>query len=191
MDAELNALLELCMSNDVPVLVHSGYGEFEARKGYGEYHSNPKFWKQFLESHSKPGEPCKLMLCLGHAGGEDYWFGTGTHGDWGRCAFELCTQYPNVYCEITTSDAMIESTTQAFFVDRLAKCFTESTKSPYPFAKKLMYGTDWPLPDKGEPAAVLLATEKAFLHPSLKDHYADYFSGNARRYLKFEPKQNE
>ena len=31
----------------------------------------------------------------------------GTHGDWGRTAYELCTNYPNVYCEITTSDAMM------------------------------------------------------------------------------------
>ncbi|MEO6785925.1 MAG: hypothetical protein ABI318_07300, partial [Chthoniobacteraceae bacterium] len=60
----------------------------------------------------------------------------------------------------------------------------DHSDAPYPFAKKLMYGTDWYLPDKGKPHAVLLATQKAFLHPGLRDHCADYFSGNARRYLK-------
>jgi predicted TIM-barrel fold metal-dependent hydrolase len=189
-------LLEWCITKDIPVLVHSGYGEFEARRGYGEYHSDPEFWQRFLESHSTPAEPCKLRLCLGHAGGEDYWFGRKEHADWGRRVYELCARYPNVYCEVTTSDTMIEATTQAFFVDRIATLFAESAgtqrNSPhgeirYPFAKKMMYGTDWPLPDQGEPNAVLIATEKALLHPSLRDHYADYFSLNARRYLKLAP----
>ncbi len=187
LDDEMNVLLEWCISNDVPVLVHSGYGEFEARRGYGEYHSNPEYWRQFLEAHSRPGHPCTLRLCLGHAGGEDYWFGTGTHADWGQCVYQLCTNYPNVYCEITTSAAMIEPTTQAHFVDQVSRLFAESSTATYPFATKLMYGTDWPLPDKGEPAAVLRATEQAFLHPLLVPHYADYFSGNAIRFLNSDP----
>ena len=48
----------------------------------------------------------------------------------------------------------------------------------------LAWGTDWPLPDKGEPKDVLLATQKIFLLPGLRDHYADYFSGNAKQFLK-------
>ena len=192
LDQELNALLEWCIAKDVPVFVHSGYGEFEARKGYGVRNSDPKFWEEFLKCHSTPGQPCKLRLCLGHAGGPDFWFGSGNHQDWGRKAYELCTQYPNVYCEVTTDDPMIRPETQAFFVDRVATLFGESSNprdanARYPFAKKLMYGTDWYLPDKGEPAAVLLATEQAFLHPWLRAHYEDYFSGNARRYLKLSP----
>jgi len=194
LDQELSTFLEWCIEKDVPVFVHSGYGEFEARKGYGIRNSNPLYWEQFLKSHSKQG-PCKLRLCLGHAGGPDYWFGSGSHADWGKKAYELCTQYPNVYCEITTDDPMIRPDTQAFFVDRIATLFDESSRAAqgnahYPFAKKLMYGTDWYLPDKGEPAAVLLATQKAFLHPHLRDHYADYFSGNARRYLKLSPEKS-
>ena len=185
LDAELNTLLEWCIAKDVPVFAHSGYGEFEARKGYGERDSDPAFWGKFLESHSTPGHPCKLRLCLGHAGGEDFWFGTGKHADWGRRAYELCTRYPNVYCEITTGDPMMDEKKQAFFVDRLATLFAESAESAaHPFSKKLMYGTDWYLPDKGKPHAVLLAAQKIFLHSRLRDHYADYFSGNARRYLK-------
>lgn len=195
LDAGLNVLLEWCIEHDVPVFTHSGHGEFEARKGYGAHHSDPAFWGQFLESHSTPGNPCKLRLCLGHAGGDDYWFGTGTYADWGRRAYELCTKYPNVYCEITTGEALVEERSRAWFVDRIAGLFKESAEAAahatpdaprYPFASKLMYGTDWYLPDQGKPSAVLLGTQKAFLHPSLKNHYADYFSGNARRYLKLE-----
>lgn len=190
LDHELNTLLEWCIARDVPVFVHSGYGEFEARKGYGIHHSDPTFWKTFLESHSTPGNPCKLRLCLGHAGGGDFWFGLGAHANWGRTVYDLCTQYPNVYCEITTDESMIRPDTQAYFVDHLATQFEKSAPSArsdarYPFARKLMYGSDWYLPDKGEPSAVLLATQQAFLHPRLRAHYAEYFSGNAKRYLKF------
>jgi predicted TIM-barrel fold metal-dependent hydrolase len=186
LDRELNTLLEWCISNDVPVLAHSGYGEFEARKGYGEYHSNPEFWERFLVSHSKPGEPCKLRLCLGHAGGEDFWVGTGTHAEWGKRVFRLCTTYPNVYCEITTSDKMVEPTTRAYMAYSLIQLFEQTRAAPYPFAKKLLYGTDWPLPDQGKPEAVLLGTQRIFLHPKLRQFYADYFFGNANRFLNFD-----
>ena len=89
------------MTNDIPVFAHSGHDEFEARKGYGVHHSDPKFWGRFLEAHSCPGKPCPLRLCLGHAGGDDYWFGNGEHEDWGLRAYELCTRYPDVYCEVS------------------------------------------------------------------------------------------
>ena len=196
LEAEVNRMLEWCMDQDIPVFVHSGYGQFEARKGYGEYHSNPKFWRQFLEKHSCPGKPCTLRLCLGHAGGEDFWFGTGTHADWGQCVFDLCTHYPNVYCEITTSEKMVMAKSQAYFVEQMTRLFKESNASAmsadplhprYPFCKKLMYGTDWYLPSQGEPSAVLLSTQRAFLSCGLRDAYADYFSGNASRFLKLEP----
>lgn len=196
LDASLEQLLLWCMTNDIPVFAHSGHGEFEARTGYGVHHSDPKFWGRFLEAHSCPGKPCPLRLCLGHAGGDDYWFGNGEHEDWGLRAYELCTRYPNVYCEVTTSDALLDPARQAFFIDRLASRFAESDAAAlasthetprFRFATKLMYGTDWPLPDQGEPAAVLSATQKTFLHPLLVRHFGDYFSGNARRYLKWDP----
>ena len=44
---------------DIPVFTHCGHGEFEARKGYGEYHSHPRWWQQYLEKHSTPGSPCR------------------------------------------------------------------------------------------------------------------------------------
>jgi predicted TIM-barrel fold metal-dependent hydrolase len=195
LDASLEQLLLWCMTNDIPVFAHSGHGEFEARKGYGVHHSDPGFWGRFLAAHSSPGKPCPLRLCLGHAGGEDYWFGNGEHEDWGLRAYELCTRYPNVYCEVTTSDALLDPARQAFFIDRLVTKFAESDaaalastcdKPRFRFATKLMYGTDWPLPDQGEPAAVFAATQKTFLHPRLVRHFGDYFSGNARRYLRLD-----
>ena len=185
LDTELNELLEWCIERDVPVFVHAGHGEFEARKGYGMWNSNPLYWEKFLESHSSPGKPCKLRLCLGHAGGGDYWFGEGKFKDWGERVYKLCTSYPNVYCEITTGDEIIDPESQAYFVDQIASKFEESkAHCRYPFSSKLMFGTDWYLPDKGKPQAVMEHAQQAFLHPRLRKHYSDYFSGNARRYLK-------
>ena len=195
LDAEVNKLLEWCIEQDVPVFVHSGYGQFEARKGYGEYHSDPKYWREFLEKHSQTGKPCRLRLCLGHAGGEDFWFGTGTHASWGQCTYDLCTQYPNVYCEITTSEKLILPDSQAYFVDQISRLYAESELASrssdalhpkFPFSRKLMYGTDWYLPVQGEPSAILNGTQTAFLHPSLRQTYSNYFSGNARRYLNLD-----
>jgi len=87
------------VSSDVPIFAHCSYGEFQAAKGYGERNPNPKFWLELLEKHD---ELRTLRLCLGHAGGSDYWF-TNTlscHPDWGEAVVKLCTTYPNVYCEV-------------------------------------------------------------------------------------------
>ena len=102
----------------------------------------------------------------------------------------MCRRFPNVYCEITTHAELVAPNNQAFFVDRLAKSFHDSQRDaegkPYrfSFAKKLIYGTDWYLPDASERETVLVATQQAFLHEKLQRHYKNYFFGNALRYLK-------
>jgi predicted TIM-barrel fold metal-dependent hydrolase len=184
LDRRLEEVLLWCIARDVPVFTHCGTGEFEARKGYGLHHSHPRFWRRFLETHpAADGSPCRLRLCLGHAGGEDFWFGRKTFPDWGREVYELCTRFPNVYCEISTHAELLEPDCQAYFVDHLAALFAESAQAPYPFATKLVYGTDWYLPVGADPHQILKATQGAFLHPRLRAHYEDYFFANALRYL--------
>ena len=193
LDRRLEELLLWCIEEDVPVFVHSGTGEFEARKGYGVYHSNPRFWRQFLENHPEPdGSPCRLRLCFGHAGGNDFWYGGEEYLEWGREVYDLCREFPNVYCEITTHGELTDPDRQAYFVDHLASLFSEpagkrinSHRYPYrfSFSGKLVYGTDWYLPEAAERREILLATQKAFLHESLRPFYSDYFAGNALRYL--------
>lgn len=190
LDKRLEDLLLWCIEKDIPVFVHAGTGEFEARKGYGLYHSDPSFWRQFLDNHpSADGSPCRLRLCLGHAGGDDFWFGGTNYLEWGKAVYDMCRRFPNVYCEITTRADLVDPNKQAFFVDRLAKSFDDSQPDaagrPYPwsFSKKLIYGTDWYLPDASDRDKVLIATERAFLHKKLRGHYKDYFFGNALRYL--------
>jgi predicted TIM-barrel fold metal-dependent hydrolase len=199
LNERLEKLLLWCIETDIPVFVHCGTGEFEARKGYGLYHSDPHFWRQFLEQHPSPdGSPCRLRLCLGHAGGEDFWFGGTKYSDWGKEVYDLCREFPNVYCEITTHANLIDLNNEAFLVDRLAKCFEESPQRDaaagrfhYRFSKKLIYGTDWYLPDAAERRDILLATERAFLHPRLRAFYQDYFFDNALRYLNAKARLND
>ena len=190
LDERLEELLLWCIKKDVPVFVHSGTGEFEARKGYGFHNSDPAFWREFLDKHPAPdGSPCKLRLCLGHAGGADYWFGGKNALEWGSAAYEMCRRFPNVYCEITTHAELVSHDRQAYFVDQIATLFDDkrldAAGKPYPFsfAKKLIYGTDWYLPDASERETVLVATQQAFLHEKLQRHYKNYFFGNALRYL--------
>jgi hypothetical protein len=135
-----------------------------------------------------------LRLCLGHAGGADYWFGGGKASSWGQLVYDLCRRYPNVYCEITTHAELVSADRQAYFVDRLAKSFDDSQHNAdhkpydYSFSKKLIYGTDWYLPDASDRDTVLLATQRAFLHKKLRRHYRDYFFGNALCYLNAKGK---
>jgi predicted TIM-barrel fold metal-dependent hydrolase len=199
LNERLEKLLLWCIETDIPVFVHCGTGEFEARKGYGLYHSDPHFWRQFLEQHPSPdGSPCRLRLCLGHAGGEDFWFGGTKYSDWGKEVYDLCREFPNVYCEITTHANLIDLNNEAFLVDRLAKCFEESPQRDaatgrfrYRFSKKLIYGTDWYLPDAADRQDILRATEQAFLHPRLRAFYQDYFFNNALRYLNAKVRLND
>jgi predicted TIM-barrel fold metal-dependent hydrolase len=183
LDKNLRDFLHWCAENGVPVFVHAGTGEFEAQKGYGLHHSDPAFWAEFLKDNPN------LRLCLGHAGGADYWFGGTKEASWGRQVYDLCRRYPNVYCEITTHAEMVSANRQAYFVDQLAGLFDDSKTDPdgkpyaFSFAKKLVYGTDWYLPDAADRDKVLLGTQRVFLHCKLRRHYKDYFFGNALSYL--------
>ena len=190
LDVISERLLNWCIEKDLPVFAHCATGEFEAREGYGVSNSDPKYWREFLTAHPAPdGSPCRLRLSLGHAGSGDYWYGYSKYASWGKEVAELCRDYPNVYCEITTHSELTDPDRQAFFAWRLLDEFAkDDAPNPgntprYKLRDKLMYGTDWYLPDAAKRSEVLLSTEEVFLHPQLKPYYTQYFSGNAARYL--------
>ena len=187
LDKIVDELLTWCTQHDVPIFVHCSTGEFEAQKGYGAYESDPEYWAKALEKHPD------LRLCLGHAGGGDYWFGGTQYQSWGKKVASLCRKYPKVFCEVTTHSEMTKPDRQAWFADRLIEEFkndppVEGPETGYKFSRKLLYGTDWYLPDAAVRSEVLAKTEQVFLHPSLKEHYEDYFCGNAARYLNVAAK---
>ena len=89
-----------------------------------------------------------LRLCLGHAGGEDFWLGKGKFTDWGQRVYELCTLYPNVYCEFGIHGEIVDEKARATFVDTVVRLIEAPPRAPnqIDFAKKIMYGSDWFMP---------------------------------------------
>ncbi|HEX8878167.1 MAG TPA: amidohydrolase family protein [Phycisphaerales bacterium] len=185
LDARLKALLDWCVENDVPVFAHCNHGELEARKGYGVHHADPKWWEKYLASD--PPRTGKLRLCFAHAGGAAAWFGVGEHADWGQRIMRLCRKYPNVYVEFGIHDEVVESENRARFVDIVgAELAKPVPPGEYPLGSKIMYGTDWYMPGRGNRAAYLAGFEQMFLHPRLRAHYRAFFLENSLRYLNVE-----
>ena len=205
--AQIEALLDYCTSNKVPLFTHCNNQGFEAwpKPVHSGYHSNPKFWEAALEKHQD------LILCLGHAGGSQGWFcenkdsdktdadtinagdimdETGSQKDWNRSyasmVFKLCVKYKNVYCDASYLDDMVNKDgsfvpgPKTNFKDRLLKLFTSTPK----FAKKIMYGSDWHMLFQDGINNVYFKNYKAFFEEEeLKPYRDDFFYNNACKYL--------
>ena len=185
LDERLCALLDFCVEHQIPVFTHCSTGEFQPQPYYGLDNSGPAYWRRYLESGSTPGgfDRRTLRLCLGHAGGSYYWFGSGSHEGWGRAVYELCTEFENVFCEIGVHDQVGDCKRRAFFAGRLIELFERDDRVAYPFAGKLLYGTDWFMPIATHPAEYLAGYETVFLHPDLEKHYHGFFRRNAAAFL--------
>ena len=186
LDARLLEFFRWCVREDVPVFAHSGAGEVQARNGYGKM-ADPAGWRRLLEEHP---ELRTLRLCLGHAGGGDYWFEESERG-WGREVFKLCADYPNVYCEFGIHDQIVDPVKRARFSAKLARLIAESRAThPYDFSTKILYGSDWFMPmvagsDRVNylnafKAAILQVQPNAFSTASL---YKNFFYRNALAFL--------
>ncbi|MEO1007982.1 MAG: amidohydrolase family protein [Planctomycetota bacterium] len=208
LDARVAALLEYCEDNDIPVFAHCNTGEFEARKGYGVHHSDPDFWKAYLEQRTKVlGRRSELRLCLGHAGGSSFWFGdsdgkAAEQRRWGRLVYELCTTYPNVYCEIGVHGQIGHEDDREHFIEKLAELYEDShgrpgsspdgEKRPFPFHTKIMYGTDWFMPSGLTLVNYFDAYEEALLDDRVRNtYYRNFFLNNALRFLNATERRHD
>lgn len=186
------AFFEYCAQNDIPIFAHCNYGEFQAASCYGERMANPAYYREVLEYLTNRPTPLHLRLCLGHAGGADFWFGDNdaSHKEWGAQVFELCTRFPNVYCEVGILSEILQSNERKIFAERLAVMFNPSIEPErYNFAKKIMYGSDWFMPDAaGATVNFLEEYQKTFLgHSTLAPYYKDFFCLNALAFLGISP----
>ena len=181
LDKVMLQFFERCIQQNVPVFAHCKEGEFQAGAKYGERNADPKYWLQLFQQHTNLSN---LRLCLGHAGGPDYWFDSGTRKKWGTDVVKLCTTYPNVYCEIGVLDEVVkgeELKNRVIFANQL---LAEIKKSNGAFARKIMYGSDWFMPMKANPRNTYLnAYREIMLTPQLQPYYADFFCKNALSYL--------
>ncbi|HWM24276.1 MAG TPA: amidohydrolase family protein [Chthoniobacterales bacterium] len=194
LDAPLLDLFHWAVKNDVPLFVHTGTSEVQARNGYWKM-ANPAHWKELLDKHEKDLK--NIRICFGHAGDSGYWFGEGKNVGWGKDIFELCVKYPNIYCEFGVHDAIVYPDPREVFTTKLAELIEISRAKPYNFATKILYGSDWymPMPGGRDRVNYLNAHKDAILRVPLKQGesdsnpvdteslYKNYFYRNALAFL--------
>jgi hypothetical protein len=186
LDATISNLLCWCAQEQIPVFAHCMDSEFKAYTNYGTM-ATPSAWRYLLDHDSNDSNGLRnLRLCLGHAGGADYWFAPGMNG-WGSDVYYLCTHYPNVYCEFGDLDEILDKDKQAQFAQTmLTLCTTNSSDTNlYAFNTKIMYGSDWYMPissgvDRKE---FLKRFQQVFLLDGLESSYRPFFLINALNYL--------
>jgi predicted TIM-barrel fold metal-dependent hydrolase len=185
LDGLNRALFEYCSKNNIPVFAHSQYGEFQARPHYGAAMANPSYYLPILEEFRD------LRLCFGHAGGSPFWFSNGKAAErvWGEQVYEVCTRFRNVYCEVGIFSEIADEALRDRFVLNLGELLARPT--PYKFGTKILYGTDWPMPNAIKVESIFLSRyQDAFNRLALHPHYEDFFSRNAVRYLDLSPKNS-
>lgn len=143
LDERLLELFRWAVKCDVPLFVHTGNNEVQARKGYAEM-AKPARWVALLDAHK---ELKNIRICFGHAGDSKYWFGTVRKG-WGEDVYQLCAKYPNIYCEFGVHDNIVDPDKRENFSARLAELIAESRADSklFDFSTKILYGSDWYMP---------------------------------------------
>jgi len=188
--AELNAWNEgffgFCESNNIPIFVHCTPHGFESVKGYGELMADPAHWRPVLKKHPN------LRLCFGHAGGEGGWFDAQGDGNLGTNysaeVVRLCVEFPNVYCEAAYLDPILTDSGLGQFQTNLVHVLRQHPG----LSNKLMYGTDWHmLTQEDKHPHYLRQFNTVFEHPELAAMKADFFAGNAARYLRLRDLAND
>jgi len=187
-------LYDDCIRNDRPILTHCTVEGFEAYEGSGLL-SNPVHWQQVLGAKSNKYQ--KLRLCYGHAGGigkNSEYLGWGAAGElwespnnFARMVVEHCRTYPHVYCDMSHYEAIMkdDEVKKAFVKNFVREMRNESGN--YLFRKKVMYGSDWHMPEMVQRTRPYLDFfRELFSKTSIKDYAEDFFYRNAVRFLNLE-----
>lgn len=190
---------DFCVAGDYPIFTHCTPEGFQTNLKEGR-NAHPNGWKTVLETTKWHN----LRLCLGHAGGE----ASDTHDtkspgwqaknlpEWrdpdnfARIVTELCTTYPNVYCEVANMYPMLNSDNGAVFVANLERARTAAAGDgrPYDLMDKIGYGTDWHMPDMVDNTRRYC---EIFLNIMNRPEYVRYidkfFWQNAYKFMKIAP----
>lgn len=174
-----------CIERNVPIVAHCTPKGFQAVKNSG-IKAHPKHWEERLK---QPGFE-NLKLNLGHAGGGEQsnagitskgWYAENTDqwketDNFARIVFELCTTYPNVYCDVSyllelyATGSKADSVRSNFERNLLAKLNTTN------FSQKIMFGSDWNM------AQIIDETDE-YLDYYLKLFSRDEFSAFSDRFF--------
>lgn len=193
LDLRIAEFLDWCVASDLPVFTHSNPGEFEADSCYGYTFTHPEYWRIFLESNNKRAQ---LRLCLGHASGPDFWFGTTNAKrptkSWGPVAALLAMTHENVYLEMGVHDEIMKESQRHHFIAilELLEEIAEREDFPYRISDKILYGSDWFMPIDRPLPAYLDSYAKAMATLDQREGGTrwtqNFFWRNAQRYLNSE-----
>ncbi len=194
--ARVDAFYDFCIARDLPVFAHCTPVGFQTRLRLGGY-AHPRHWRAVLEQPRWRA----LRLCLGHGGGgrldngalhSPGWLARSDeewqHEDnFARIASELCTTYPNVYCEVGYLTELMEQGGLARFESNLrrARAAASAGGRPFELLERMAYGSDWHMPE------IVTRTRRyldLFLDLLDQPEYAQYreqfFWKNAYRFLR-------
>ncbi|MFY9825565.1 MAG: hypothetical protein WAM82_29595 [Thermoanaerobaculia bacterium] len=188
----IEQLVSLALGTNVPIFSHHTPQGFEAmasegkgRDGYGSMMADPIYWKKVLEKHPQ------LRLILAHSGGGDAWFGgRAWSGSFGEHAYQLCTSYPNVYCDFGYSPEVLTTQGRQAFRKRLEELAASCAgggcgvggKPPYDIRDKILYGSDWYMvTQENKYQDFLCSFGEVFSGGILESSAAKFFGDNARR----------
>lgn len=198
MQARIDAFLNLCVQKKFRVFSHCTPNGFEAKRGWG-LHADPEYWKQALVVKTGKIDRSQLFLCLGHGGGtrpRDWggWISDSKHWEqtYAYKVVELCCQFQNVYCDLGYLVELIkDKSAAARFSVRFRELMQDEGTGAYPFRSKVMYGSDWHMPDMmGRSRDYLNLFYYIFddyLTNGMDELWAeDFFFRNAERFLGLE-----
>jgi hypothetical protein len=201
LDAAARQLFALAHERKVPVFSHHTPQGFEAQPahgkspGYGERMARPCYWRGVLD---EIGHDFRLILA--HSGGGDGWFTQDEwRGSFDQEAYDLCTRYPNVYCDFGMSTEILNDTGRKAFVARLTHliaapppphegcgdrdCVAPLPEPRYDILDKLVFGSDWHMMARvKDRESLVCAFGEAFSStPELRAAAARFFGANAAR----------
>lgn len=200
----IDDFFDFCKDKDVAIFAHCTPTGFQTLKHEG-LNAHPKYWHTVLAVDKWK----KLRLCLGHAGGERMqnqdvnshkvvkspgWMAKSDNewnepDNFARIVTELCTSYPNVYCEVGYILPLLEADNLEIFIANIerARKAARELKRPYDLMDKLAYGSDWHMPSMVDNTRKYL---NVFLDIMNREAYRDYldkfFWRNAKNFLKLD-----
>ena len=198
-------LIQFCADKNIALFTHCNNNGFQAFPADNSgFCSNPKYWEEVLQKHNS------LRLCLGHGGGGEGWFTENKTTDhvhpadilasdicdpsteqlhwnnsYAAMVFKLCVEYPNVYCDFSYLDDMINrdgtlnDKKRSNFRTRLLKLL----HSEPAFANKIIYGSDWHMLYREKKHGVYYKLYEEFFRDAEFDRYRDgFFKDNGEKY---------
>jgi predicted TIM-barrel fold metal-dependent hydrolase len=192
-EKRLDDFFQYCITQKIPVFTHCTPNGFQSYDGSGE-NGHPKYWRARLK---KPGFE-KLILCLGHAGGGKQdnagihspgWFALNDDewnsvDNFAKIVTELCVRFENVFCEFAYLDELLYDAAFArAFVTNMKRAF--QTKDTYQFSDKIMYGSDWHMPNMiDDTEQYLKFFLKLFQKEPFVKHCEAFFWKNAVKFFR-------